>query len=155
MKKQLLMISFLATLSASVQAAEQFYKWVDDKGVTHYSQSPPDDTTKTQAVRVSTRLPVGSEAAISNLAKQRAEVTKTQSENKEGVTKVGKKAEANNAPEDYKEKCAKLKADLETLSDKAGRIKIQDEKGEVRTMSEEDRVKRLDSTQRQIKGFCE
>lgn len=82
-------------------------------------------------------------------------MTKTQSENKEGVTKVGKKAEANNAPEDYKDKCAKLKADLETLSDKAGRIKIQDEKGEVRTMSEEDRVKRLDSTQRQIKGFCE
>jgi glutaredoxin len=31
----------LACVLSGVASAESFYKWVDDQGVTHYSQSPP------------------------------------------------------------------------------------------------------------------
>lgn len=153
MNKQLITISFLATFALGAYASEEFYKWVDEKGVTHYSETPPDDTgkVKSQVISVSTRLPMGSEAAVSNLEKQRSE----KSESKEGVTKVGKKPDVSVAPDQYKEKCAKLKSDLQTLSDKAGRIKTQDEKGEVRALTEEERAQRIDKAQREIKAFCE
>jgi hypothetical protein len=157
MNKQLITISFLATVALGAYASEEYYKWIDERGVTHYSETPPDDTGKfkSQVISVSTRLPMGSEAAVSNLEKQRSDAAKEKTQGKEGVTKVGKKADVSNAPDQYKEKCTQLKADLQTLSDKAGRIKIQDAKGEVHTMTEEERTQRIDENQRQIKAFCE
>ncbi|PTQ88217.1 DUF4124 domain-containing protein [Agitococcus lubricus] len=161
MKKTLITISLFTSVMFNAHAGDQFFKWVDEKGVTHYSQSPPDDTTKlkTQTVNVSTRVPSDSANAITNLEKQRsaakAKLDEDKKDSKEGVKKVGEKMAANDAPEQYKERCAKLKQDASALSDKGGRIRIQDEKGEVRTLSEEERTSKLDETNRSIKAFCE
>ncbi len=157
MNKQLITISFLATLALGAHASEEFYKWVDERGVTHYSETPPTDTGtfKSQVISVNTRLPMGSEAAVSNLNKQRSDAAKEKKDDdKEGVTKVGKKPDVADAPDKYKEQCAQYKTDLQTLSDKGGRIKVQNDKGEVHTMTEEERSDRLDKVQRQISAFC-
>ena len=42
-------------------AADQFYKWTDAQGVTHYSADPPPKSaTSTSEVKVSTKVPSGS-----------------------------------------------------------------------------------------------
>ena len=161
MNKQLITIVLLTTFSLSAQAKENFYKWVDDKGVTHYSQSPPDDNgktkTKAETVSVSTHQPVGSDAAISQLAEKRTEIAKAKEMGKEGVKKTGEKAapDVSKAPSQYKEKCAKLKQDQQNLADKGNRISVKDDKGEVRKLTEEEVLKRMDETKRNIKAYCE
>jgi hypothetical protein len=48
------LVLFLSSLTANAQV----YKWVDEKGVTHYSESPPDDK-KDKAKKVDTNAPSG------------------------------------------------------------------------------------------------
>lgn len=159
MNKQLITIVLLATFSLSTHAKENFYKWVDDRGVTHYSQSPPEDNVKTktkaETVTVSTHQPVGSDAAISNLQQNRTEAVKELG--KEGVKKTGAKAapDVSKAPNQYKEECARLKQEVQDLTEKGNRISVKDDKGEVRKLTEEEVTKRLDKTQRSIKALCE
>lgn len=165
MNKQLITIVLLATFSLSAQAKENFYKWIDDKGVTHYSQSPPDDNSnnktkiKTETVSVSTHQPVGSEAAISNLEQKRSDTVKAkaESDSKEGVKKTGAKAtpDVSKTPNQYKEKCAKLKQDAQDLSSKGSRVSVQDEKGAVKKLTEEEVAQKIDETKRNIKAYCE
>lgn len=157
MNQKLITIAFLAAFSVNTQAGEQFYKWVDDRGITHYSQSPPDDSKiKTEIVNVRTRIPMDSEAAISKLEKQRSDNLKAKTEDsKEGVHKTGEKAVATNTGGQDKDKCEKLQQELQTLSDKAGRLKVQNEKGEMHTMTEEERQQRQAETQKKIKVYCE
>ena len=159
MNKQLITIVLLATFSLGTHAKENFYKWVDDRGVTHYSQSPPDENsktkTKTETISVSTRLPVGSEAAVAKRAETLEEKAKTES--KEGVKKTGAKQapDTSKAPAQFKEKCEQYKKDAQDLADKGNRLSVKDEKGEVRRLTDEEIAKRLDETKRQIKAFCE
>ena len=158
MNKQLITIVLLATFSLNTHAKEAFYKWVDDRGVTHYSQSPPDDNVKTktkaETVTVSTHQPVGSEAAISNLEQKRSEAAKDLG--KEGVKKTGAKStvDTSKAPADYKEKCIKLKQDAEQLAGKSS-VSVKDAKGEVRKLTDTEIAKMADETRRNIKAFCE
>lgn len=161
MNKQLITIVLLATFSLNTHAKEAFYKWVDDRGVTHYSQSPPEDNVKTktkaETVTVSTHQPVGSDAAISSLEQKRTEAVKEKEQSKEGVKKTGAKStpDVSKAPDQYKEECARLKQEAQDLTQKGNRISVKDDKGEVRKLTEEEVTKRLDKTQRSIKALCE
>jgi uncharacterized protein DUF4124 len=57
--KALLLFLFMLTLSATCLAAGA-YKWVDEKGVTHYSDAPPASGTKVQPVDTRPYGPGGS-----------------------------------------------------------------------------------------------
>ena len=163
MNKKLITMTFLSVLMAASTATQasddDYYKWVDARGVTHYSQSLPDDKNiKAEKVNVSRYIPRGSEQAINNLQQQRSEKADAKKENKEGVTKTGAKAkvDVSKAPADYKEKCATLKEDMTKLSGASSSIKIKDTNGEVRKMTAEEIAKRTDETKRQLKAFsCE
>jgi len=163
MNKQLITIVLLTTFSLSAHAKENFYKWVDDKGVTHYSQSPPDDNskikTKAETVSVSTHQPMGSDAAISNLEQKRTDAikAKTENESKEGVKKTGAKqtADASKTPNQYKEKCATLRQNAQQLAEKGNSISMADAKGVVRKLTTEEVAKQADETRREIKAYCE
>lgn len=160
MNKQLITIVLLATFSLNTHAKESFYKWVDDRGVTHYSQSPPEDNTKTKAkaetVTVSTHEPVGSDAAISNLEQKRSDHIK-ETISKEGVKKTGAKSapDVSQAPTQYKKECAQYKQEAQDLEEKGYRFSVKDDKGEVRKLTEEEVKIRIDKTQRNIKAYCE
>jgi ABC-type transporter MlaC component len=76
MNKKLITMTFLSVLMSAfntAQAEDEYYKWVDERGVTHYSETQPDDSKiKAERVNVSTYIPRGSEQAISNLQQQRS-----------------------------------------------------------------------------------
>jgi hypothetical protein len=72
-----------ALLTTPVMAA-QYYKWIDENGVTHYSETPPPVTAKnTSEVKVQTKSPSGAAAATESLQKQREAVSKSLSDQKQ------------------------------------------------------------------------
>ena len=161
MNKKLITMTLLSALISVIttaQAEDEYYKWVDERGVTHYSETQPDDSKiKAERVNVSTYIPRGSEQAISNLQQQRTEKVEAKKENKEGVSKTGSKAkvDVSKAPAEYKEKCDTLKDDLTKLSGASSTLRVKDANGEVRKMTSDEIAKRTESTQSQIKIYCQ
>lgn len=144
-----------------VGAAEKFYKWTDAQGATHYSETPPPDpATKASAVKVQTRLPSGSAEAAEDLQKQRDSANKTAKEGKDKKDSDSKDAKKTSTPaggkasEKYAEKCKQLQANLQTMQEHA-RIKISDEKGEARILTQEEKDSKQDDIQREIKAYCQ
>lgn len=153
MKKLTIAALFGALLATPVMAA-QYYKWIDDQGVTHYTETPPPETAKgATEVKVQTRTPSGAEAAVENLQKQREAATKslTDAEKKKTPEKTSpsKADKAANA-----ERCKKLQANL-VIMETNGRVSELDEKGEKRYLTEEEKTKRMDDARKQIKVLCE
>lgn len=156
MKMTPALAAFLGTLLLASPAMAQIYKWTDEKGVTHYSADPPPaNASNASQVKVQTRLPSDSEAATQNLEKQRAESRKAAEAGKSSKAEDKKSAvPAKQPPEQYAERCKSLRGNLKTIQENA-RIRLTDEKGETRMLSEEEKQAKLDDTQRQIKAFCE
>ena len=153
MKKLTIAALFGALLATPVMAA-QYYKWIDDQGVTHYTETPPPETAKgATEVKVQTRTPSGAEAAVENLQKQREAATKslTDAEKKKTPEKTSpsKADKAANA-----ERCKKLQANL-VIMETNGRVSELVEKGEKRYLTEEEKTKRMDDARKQIKVLCE
>ena len=151
MKRQLITISFLSAFALNAGAGEDFYKWVDDKGVTHYSQSPPETTGKSaiQTINVRTRIPHDSAQAIADLEKKRAALLKSK---EDGEKKKGDDKTAATEKSLNKEKCPQWKQDVEVLQ--KANVSENDGKGNVKVMSEEDKKKRLEQTLKYIKDNC-
>lgn len=156
MNKHLITISIFGLFAIAAEAGQDFYKWVDDRGITHYSQSPPESMnkdSKVETVNVRTRVPMGSEQAIADLEKKRAEAAKA----REGDAKkdAGKQNAANvdaKQRELNKANCEQWKKDLDVLQ--RANVREDDGKGNVKTMTEEDKKKRLEQTQKNIKDYC-
>lgn len=143
--KTRLVALFTATLvvaPAGVQA--EVFKWKDEKGVTHYSENPPSEPVKTlETLRVKSRASSDADSAIDQLNKSRSEIDKKLVDK----TPVAK-------DEKYKEKCEGLRKDLETIKS-SDEVRIKEGDAEPRLMSEKEKQDRLDSTQREIKAYCE
>lgn len=156
MKKTIALASLLA-LALGVPAAEaaKFYKWTDDKGVTHYTVEPPPAGAKSSQVRIKTSSVTDAEepAAAPAASGKKALPTPTAQPAKTAAANKEKDATTDKAGK-YAEKCTKLRADLKTIEDFA-RIRTVDEKGEQRTLTDEEKSDRKDDLQRQIKAYCE
>ena len=157
MKKRMITIGFLSMTALGAVAGEDFYKWVDDKGVTHYSQSTPENMTKdrkVETVNVHTHIPVDSDAAIANLAKQRSDAQKARDDAAAGKSKDKQTEEASAKQKELnKANCVQWKQELELLNGCA-KINEMDDKGNTKTLSDDEKKKRLEQTQKNIKQFC-
>lgn len=148
----------LATTATS--AAEQFYRWTDEQGVTHYSADPPPKTANNASeVNVRTRLPSGSKNAVENLQKQRDDSSKAAKSDKDSRAAASPAATAapkaaGKPPEKYAEKCKQLQVNLQTMQEHA-RVKVTDAKGENRVLSPEEKDSQQEDIQREIQAFCQ
>lgn len=143
-----------ALLLSSAASAAQFYKWTDEQGVTHYSEeAPPASAGKASEVKVRTKLPSGSAAATTGSAKAAADVNKAQKKKDDKAT-AAKPSNDNKTPEQYAEKCKGLRSNLDAMQSH-GRVMETAADGSVRPLTEEEKQKRMDETQREIKAYCE
>lgn len=153
MKKTLTCLALACLVTAGPAFADKYFKWTDAKGVTHYSDAPPPpDAASTGEVKVTTRLPSDSESAVERLEKQRAETLKNLNTPPTGAMPAAAPPKTDKSQ--YAERCKQLRANLETLQNSA-RIREENEKGEVRALTDEEKQQRTEDTKRQIKGFCE
>lgn len=151
-KQRLLVLTvFLTTLlSASGLYAAKFYKWVDEKGTTHYGANPPDTDTAVQ-INVKTGASSDQDKAIENLETQRkvAQEAREKSNNPDPQAE----AEARNK-EIMKRNCEIQKQNLGQLQANR-RVKETNEQGEVRFLSEEEINNRIKEVQKYISENCQ
>jgi len=126
-------------MTAGVQAA-RVYTWVDAEGVTHYSERPPKNV-KASAVELKT----GHSEPVSYGS---TEQTSTTTE----AAPARIQAEAAVARKDP-ERCEQARKNLEILQN-FGRVRIQNEDGTFRYLTEEDQREKLQETQEIIDETC-
>ncbi len=135
-------------LAAPLQAAE-IYKWVDEEGVTHYSQQPPPSG---DADRVGVDTPPDEE-----IAREREEMEETGERleaQREQRREAEQQAQENAAERERRQqRCADLRASLQKLTENR-RLLVPDEEGNVRRLSEEERQQRVAERRRQIDEQC-
>lgn len=136
-------------LAASGSAGAKMYKWVDEDGVTQYTQTPPP---KGDYKPVKPPPPPPSSAAQSkkDLDKRGEEFEKRREEKAEADKKAAKDAKIEQR---NKSNCATARANLEKL--KTGRrLRSKEKDGSIKYVTEDDRTARIEKAQEQIKKFC-
>ena len=133
--------------------ATPFYKWIDEQGATHYTQTPPPQKIAKKVV-VSAHIPSDSATAIKKLDT----VTKTDLKEDAADEKAADKAKttataeaarrAKNAPQ-----CQQLRASLTELQS-GKRLRESDAKGERSYVTEAQKATKIQQANTQITKDC-
>lgn len=137
----------LAVGTSSVLAG--MYKWVDEQGVTHYSQNPPPGG-KAQAIKPPP-TPADSETAVKRLEAQRQEAQKRREAGQRDARESQKNAESQAIRE---ESCRLAQKNLGTL-EAHSRVAVQDADGNMKRLSEEERQAQLAEAKKQVEEYCD
>lgn len=131
----LLPLVVASLLTAPAQAA--VYKWVDQHGVTRYSDAPPPDAATEKIKGTISAAPTGSAAPASGDAA-------TEAEEKENIRKELEQRDAGRA-EQRRENCEKARTEIQRVGElPARRVQRIDENGERSRMTEDDQKAHLD-----------
>ncbi len=125
-------------------AAATAYKWIDENGETHYSQSPPT-ATKAEVIKTPTS-PADApapEQKPANTAAQKPVDTKQPLDNKAKAEDAAVRAE----------NCASASKDLETLQN-SPRVTVKNKDGLYHRLNDEERKARIEETQKRVDEFC-
>lgn len=140
-------IFFIMLFLSSATSAEM-YKWIDENGNTHYSQSPP-----VSDVEVETIAPpksVDTDSAQKNL---QGNLEKANTLRDERLLAQEEKEKEKLEKEQQKEQCQQLKQKLNTLQARA-RANKKDDDGNIVKMTEEERQGIINDTKQRIDDKC-
>lgn len=140
-----LSLMLIMVLASNTHAAK-LYKWVDEKGVTHYGETPPDLDTATR-LNIKTGASSDQAKAVEKLEASR----KAKMETNDAPT-TNEEVEAKNR-EIIQRNCEIQKRNLGQLTANR-RIKETAENGEVRYLTEEDIMARKKEIQKYISENC-
>ena len=141
-------VASLCFMSAA-DAGGKYYKWVDNAGVIHYGENPPD-ASKAQVVNVHTGVPTGTPATEEDLEKKQAKLMGDEAADKE---KKEEKVESEENAKIVKENCEIYKQNLSALKN-SPRIREKDAKGEYRCLTEEEKAERTKGAETYIQENC-
>jgi hypothetical protein len=144
---QILRITLLSLLFAASSHAG-LYKWTDDKGQVHYSDTQPDKE-KAQQLNPTTSLPSGVEKEQSAFDKQVEDMNKRLAEEKKQQQEADKKAEEQ---EMIKKRCQTLRENMQVLVTKNRASKIVDGKRVI--IPYEERVEKMEKIRKEMDEFC-
>ena len=146
MRRMIITSSLLLAMSATAMAS-QVYKWVDEKGVTHFSAQPPQGQQAT-SVNTATPQPKPAPAEASKAAptfESIADPEQAAIDEKVKQEVVAKEAER-------KKYCADVRTNLAQLENNP-RVRVEVD-GEIRRLSEEERQTRITEAQKSISDNC-
>ncbi|MFY0700791.1 MAG: DUF4124 domain-containing protein [Bermanella sp.] len=143
-------ITLLFTLFfVSALHANQVYKWTDDKGQTHFSQFPPEQS-QSQNIVVNTPAPSNSKAAGEKLEKMRQQL---QEQSVDRNTESEEEKEAAKEAERMAENCKRAKQRLTDLKNN-GRIYKTLENGEREWYDEKGRENLIKDATKDVTKYC-
>ncbi len=149
------LLALVPLMAIQMSHAEQFYKWVDEKGATHYTQTPPPEKKlPATTVKVSNKLPADSASAAKNLAA----LTASNNAANAAADKAAAKDQAAAAADAERRKgnaenCAKLQANVALLQSGV-RVRSKDPKTQGDIMTDEQRASRIQQQTAQIQQGC-
>ena len=135
----------LLPLAAGAQA---LYKWVDEKGVTHFSEAPPPDG---KATKVEVR-PVGTEKPRADNWKER-ELESRQRRTEREVAERNEAESRGRAQAQRQQQCRRSQEALDSLRN-SRRIYDLDDKGERVYMEDKDRPAAIEKWSREQEQNC-
>ena len=144
------MIALAVALAALPAAA--MYKWVDEKGTTHYSESPPPDGRKASKVEPKVTPPSGPGAAPVDWKKREEDSRKRRIEKDQ--SDEASKAKAHNEAAERANLCNRAKRDLEVLSRQVP-VYSKNERGEKVYVEDKDRDAEKAAARRVIEANCD
>lgn len=130
------MISLCLLLAYNQAMAEKMYKWIDEKGVTHYSQHPAANV-KNEVIKPKT----GHSDPVTYAIPTSTAVLNTNS------------SAAAKAAQKDPERCANARKNLETLRTFA-RIKVKGENGEYRYLTPDEQKQKMGEANKAIEESC-
>ena len=133
----------------SFVVSAEIYKWVDEKGVTHFSQFPPNSGQKSETVKA-LRSVVNTKAAKGKFDVQQKFADQLRSSR---LLSKGKKVEEKVEKLKTQKECMKLKERKESLSFRP-RANKEDENGNIVRMTEEERQKDINEMKAEISKKC-
>lgn len=125
--------------------AQQMYKWVDEKGVTHFSESPPPDG---KATKVEVK-PTGTERARVDNWKERELESRQRRTQKEIVEEETRRKEEGARAQ----RCSRAREGLDTVKN-SRRVYSLDEKGERVYMEDKDRPAAIEKWSQEVQRYC-
>ncbi|SEL72193.1 protein of unknown function [Atopomonas hussainii] len=145
MRQLILATALLTGLSAPALAA-QVYKWVDEKGVTHFTAEPPPGQ---QSEQLNIKIAPAKASAPSTDALKEAQ--SKADEQKALDDKV--KADVAKENKERAEYCQANRENLAQLRNNP-RVRVEDDKGEVRVLGEDERQERIANAEKNIGEYC-
>ena len=134
---------FVLLLIASCSVSAQAYKWVDAKGVVHYTESAPPPGTKYKRITLTDNA--------EPLAKPSAAATGSDTANS-GPESVSPTLPMQDTPANRAKLCASLKANLATLHGN-GPV-VMEQNGKQVLLDADQRKTQTDSAQAQYSQYC-
>ena len=150
MRRMIVTGSLLLSLSVSAMASE-VYKWVDAQGVTHFGSQPPQGQEATQ---INTATPPPKESATQGLPapEDLPRLDSAGPDQKEIDEKVRQEVAAKEA--ERQKYCETVRTNLAQLQNNP-RVRVAEENGEMRRLTEEERQERISEAQAAIAEHCE
>lgn len=128
-------------ISVAAVAAEDYYKWTDDEGVTHYSARKPHNR-EAEAISIRTgersTVPTGSSSGEKQPSQRPAATENTETDNTKLVDP---------------ERCKVARSNLDVLRNNA-KVRMKDENGEIHYLNEEEKAEKAREFQQAIDESC-
>jgi len=152
MNVRVFVVTALLLVAGAAQAGEKFYKWKDESGAWHYTQTPPPAGAKSENVEVTGGAGPSSGAAAAPASGDVA-ATPTPAAADSAGAGTGNLSVAQNA--DSKAQCEKARAYATQLNDNPYIASDANKDGEPELMSDAQRQREIDRAQMAVKLSCE
>jgi hypothetical protein len=127
--------------------AQQMYKWVDEKGVTHYSETPPPDGTK-GAAKIEVKTPTPDRPANDNWRER-----ERQSREQRAKQGVADEQERKKEESQRDSNCRRAQRQADVMSRPTGVYRLND-KGERVFLEDKERDAKLEEARQEIARYC-
>lgn len=151
--RQLPALLFATVVAAAPPLHAQVYKWVDEKGVTHYSESPPEkDKDKSKAKKIDTtpatgNAPGGTPKAAKSASDMELEFRQRQNQRDQQSRNESQQRERQQA------NCADARRNLARYQEQVSLFRRND-KGEREYIEDRERQAEISRTQSYIDRNC-
>ena len=148
-KTQFIFSTFLACCFVSLSAPCEIYKWVDDEGKVHYSETPPNKAPKENIETIKIRGNVDTKSAGKKLEeKSKSLDERREKRKKEESDAVAKKQQLK----EDKARCDQAKKHQTSLQ--YPKVTVTDDDGTVRALGEEERLEKVKNAKKMVKEAC-
>lgn len=138
-------------LSSSYVVAAKYYKWVDEKGVTHYTAQPPA-SGEGEVIKVKSGHSSDKEAAMKRLQERRDRLQQQAEERANPQVDQQAAADKKNA-EIVKKNCEAYRKNLKVMNENS-RVRMMDKNGEARVLPEEERQQKMKDAKKYLSENC-
>ncbi|MGA9574568.1 MAG: DUF4124 domain-containing protein [Lysobacterales bacterium] len=148
------LIATLANLATDAMAAEEIYRWVDENGVVHFVDQPPENVKSEQITVKQSRSDAGSAAAATDpYANAPAADPQPSLGQQIADERAKKRAEYEEQKKIMEQACAQRRTIVAQL-EPSPRVMVQAEDGTVTRMDDNVRLKTLDEAKTFIAKNC-